>query len=111
MISAIRPIISYYIKKETKCIYKAHKNSDVEYCLDDYESFLHKALLSSEVSVSRPSEEILRKDPKLRKEMEDERKMYEKRSIFLQQTATKKDKEEAVKKLKKLHTNTDIYYQ
>ncbi|RRS32356.1 MAG: hypothetical protein P794_01810 [Epsilonproteobacteria bacterium (ex Lamellibrachia satsuma)] len=44
--------------------------------------------------------------------MDDERKIYEKRRISLQRRATKKDKEEAVKKLKKLHNNNvDIYYQ
>jgi len=112
MVSAIRPVISYYIKKEIKCIRSARTNSNVERCLDDYEGFLHKALLSEEVTVGiRPSEEMMKKDPKLKKEMDDERKMYEKRRIFLQQTATKKDKKEAVGKLKKLHNNVDIYYQ
>ncbi|BAF71659.1 SEL1-like repeat protein [Sulfurovum sp. NBC37-1] len=112
MITAIRPIISYYIQKETKCIRSAQTNSDVERCLNDYEDFLHKALLSQQVTVGiRPSEEMLEKDPKLKKEMEDERKMYEERRIFLQQKATRKDKEEAVRKLKKLHNNVGIYYQ
>ncbi|WP_158298176.1 hypothetical protein [Sulfurovum sp. NBC37-1] len=54
---------------------------------------------------------MLKKDPKLKKEMEDERKMYEKRRIFLQRRATKKDKEEAVRKLKKLYNNVGVYYQ
>ncbi|SFV67103.1 hypothetical protein MNB_SV-10-903 [hydrothermal vent metagenome] len=112
MVRAIRPIISYYIKKGTKCISRAKTNNDVERCMDDYVDFLHKALLSMEISGGiRPTEEMLKKDPKLRKEMEDEMKRYEERSIFLQQTATKKDKEKAVKELKELHTSIDIYYQ
>jgi len=110
MIRAIRPIIRYYIKKETKCISRAKTNNDVQRCLDEYVAFLYKAFLSIELSVSRPAEEDIKKDPKLRKAMEDEQKRYEKEKIFLQQTATKKAKEKAVKRLKELPTSMDTYY-
>jgi len=111
MVRAVKPIINYYIRKETKCINRAKRNEDIERCLGEYRIFLRKALLSAEVSVLRPSQEQINQDPKLKKAIENEKQRWVEKKRYLQQIATKRDKIEAIKRLKRLHkTIEDVYF-
>ena len=101
IVRAIKPIVNYYIKKESRCINRAKYNKDIRRCLDEYENFLHKAFLSEEVSVMRAID---------KETIAKERAAYQEERAFLNKAATKKDKQEALRDLKSMHKNVKSAY-
>ncbi len=101
IIRAIKPIVSYYIKKESRCINRAKYNKDIRRCLYEYENFLHKAFLSQEVSVFRAVD---------KKTIAKEKAAYEQERVYLNEVATKKEKQKALRDLKIMHKNVESAY-
>jgi len=113
MIKAIKPIIKYYIHKETKCINRAKRNENVENCLYEYLNFLHKAFLSQQIADDTIMflRDEAKRNPKARQELNERNRRAKERKRYLQQIATKEEKTKALKELKTLHKTIEDYYQ
>ena len=101
IISAIKPIVNYNIKKISRCINRAKYNREIDKCLYPYKEFLHSAFLSVKVSVFRAMD---------KETIEKERAAYEKEQAFLNKLATKKDKQKALRYLKSMHKDVELSY-
>ena len=101
IITAIKPVINYYVSRGKRCIMRAYSNADVANCSAEYKRFLQNAFLSLTLSANRGAA-----DKTALQKAEQEAKKHK---MFLNQAATSKDKAKAIRELKVLHKHVNRY--